>query len=204
MKKGPADMKDGLKEIKTSIRIVVILAFLLCGIYPLTIWLLGQGLFPSKANGSPIVRQGVISGSRLIGQQFTRSEYFHPRPSSAGEGYDAFHSGGSNLGPTSKALIETIRGRLAEYREENGLTAGTLIPADAVTASASGLDPHISLKNAYLQAARVAKARNLAEKYVHARIEALKEGRDLGILGEPRINVLMLNLDLDGVTHDGR
>jgi K+-transporting ATPase ATPase C chain len=173
------------------------LAVLLCGIYPLMVWVLAQGLFPQKANGSLITRGGKVLGSSLIAQHFSGPAYFHPRPSAAGDGYDAAASGGSNLGPASQKLIDSVRGRVDQYRTGNGLREEDPVPADAVTASASGLDPHISEKNAILQAHRVAQARGLTEDAVHKQIEAHTEGRDLGFLGEPRVNVLELNLDLE-------
>ena len=191
-------MKNWMKELRISLVAVLSLAVILCGLYPAAVWVLAQGLFPTKANGSLIVRGGTTLGSSLIGQSFSESEYFHPRPSAAGQGYDAVRSGGSNLGPTSKTLIDAVRRRASDYRAENSLGPEALVPADAVTASASGLDPHISLKNALLQMPRVAKARGLDEMAVRKLIEAYTEGRDLGILGEPRVNVLMLNLALDG------
>ena len=197
-------MKDWISEIRTSAAAVISLAVLLCGLYPLAVWVLDQGLFPAKANGSLVLRRGQVVGSSLIGRDFSGPAYFHPRPSAAGQGYDALRSGGTNLGPTSRELIETVRRRVGEYRAENGLPAGVLVPADAVTASASGLDPHISLANAFLQAPRVAGARGLSEEAMRKRIEACAEGRDLGFLGQPRVNVLMLNLDLDGVYDKGR
>ncbi len=197
-------MKTWLTEARRSVLAVAVLAVVLCGLYPLAAWILAQGLFPGRANGSLIARDGVVVGSSLIGQRFSGPEYFHPRPSAAGQGYDGGRSGGTNLGPLSKALAETVRDRIAEYRAENGLGASTPIPADAVTASASGLDPHISPENARLQAPRVARIRGLAEADVRARIAACTAGRTLGILGEPRVNVLRLNLALDGVRDAGR
>jgi len=171
----------------------------LCGVYPLTVWLLSQGLFPERANGSLVERTGQTVGSNLLGQAFREPRFFHPRPSAAGQGYDATRSGATNLGPTSNRLAEAVRARVAAYRAENGLGPGEAVPADAVTASASGLDPHISLRNAFLQAGRVAHARGLAEADVVRLIDRVKEGRSLGFLGEPRVNVLVLNLALDGV-----
>ena len=190
-------MKDLFAQLRISLTATLFLAVLLCGIYPLAIWLLAQGLFPANANGSLVMRNGKILGSSLISQGFTAPKYFHPRPSAAGQGYDATSSGGSNLGPTSKKLVETVRQRVDEYRSENNLRPDALVPIDAVTASASGLDPHISLKNALLQAGRAAKARGMSEDLVLKEIQRHTEGRDLGILGEPRVNVLMLNLALD-------
>ncbi len=190
-------MKNILKEIRISLLATLSLAVILCGVYPLSVWVLGQGLFPAKANGSLMIRHGKIVGSSLISQRFTGPEYFHPRPSAAGQGYEATRSGGSNLGPLSKVLIDEVRQRVLDYRRENNLSSDVLVPADAVTKSASGLDPHISLKNARLQAARVARARGLSEQAVREQIQACAEGRFLGVLGEPRVNVLILNLALD-------
>jgi K+-transporting ATPase ATPase C chain len=192
-------MKTWLAELRRSFLAVAVLAIILCGLYPLAAWFLAQGLFPGRANGSLIVRDGVVIGSSLIGQQFSSPKYFHPRPSAAGRGYDAGRSGGTNLGPLSKDFVETVLRRVSEYRAENGLAASTPVPADAVTGSGSGLDPHISRENARFQAPRVSRARGLAEADVLAKIEACTEGRTLGILGEPRVNVIRLNLALDGV-----
>jgi len=208
-------MRNWLKELKTSFIAVLSLAVIMCGAYPLTIWVLSHGLFPARAEGSLVMRsprtqnaaaarEATVLGSALIGQRFLSPRYFHPRPSAAGEGYDAAKSGGSNLGPLSKSLIELVRQRVAAYREENGLPAGRPVPADAVTASGSGLDPHISPENARLQAPRVAKARGLTEAAVLAHVKAFTAGRTLGILGEPRVNVLLLNLSLDGFRDAGR
>jgi K+-transporting ATPase ATPase C chain len=191
-------MKIWLSELRHSVAAVLSLAVISCGIYPAAVWILAQGLFPAKANGSLVMRSGAILGSRLIGQGFAESKYFYPRPSAAGQGYDASSSGGRNLGPTSKKLVDAVRQRIADYRAENNLGPDTIVPADAVTASASGLDPHISLKNALLQTPRVARVRGLDEMAVRKLVETYTEGRDLGILGEPRVNVLMLNLALDG------
>lgn len=190
-------MKNLIIQLRISLTATLLLAVLLCGIYPLAVWLLAQGLFPAKANGSLVMGNGRILGSNLISQGFTAPKYFHPRPSAAGQGYDATSSGGSNLGPLSKKLLETVRQQIDEYRNENNLRLDAAVPADAVTASASGLDPHISVKNALMQASRVAKARGLSGDLVLNQIKSHTEGRDLGILGEPRVNVLMLNLALD-------
>lgn len=197
-------MKTWRTEFRRSILGVAALAIVLCGLYPLVSWLLAQGLFPGRANGSLIVRDGKVVGSSLIGQRFAGPSYFHPRPSAAGEGYDAGRSGGSNRGPLSKDLIATIARRVDVYRAENGLADGTPVPADAVTASASGLDPHISPENARLQAGRVGAARGLTEAAVRGLIETCTEGRTLGFLGEPRVNVLRLNLALDEAGDGGR
>lgn len=204
MKNGTGEMKTWLAELRRSVLAVALLAVILCGLYPLVTWLLAQGLFPGRANGSLIVRDGAVVGSALIGQRFSSPAYFHPRPSAAGAGYDASRSGASNLGPLSKELVETVRRRIDEYRAENGLPAGSPVPADAVLASASGLDPHISVENARLQARRVAKAWGLEETAVREVIQAATEGRTLGILGEPRVNVVRLNLAIDGVRDAGR
>jgi K+-transporting ATPase ATPase C chain len=191
-------MKDLVAELRASIVATLLLAVLCCGIYPVVVWAVGQGLFSDKANGSLIRSDGVVVGSALIAQGFNGPAYFHPRPSAAGQGYDATNSGGTNLGPTSKKLIGDVKQRVADYRTENGLSPDAHVPADAVTSSASGLDPHISVRNATLQAARVAKARGIGEKDVLATVEAYAEGRTFGFLGEPRVNVLTLNLSLDG------
>jgi K+-transporting ATPase ATPase C chain len=191
-------VKELLIQLRISLVAVLSLAVLVCGAYPLIVWAVGQALFPREAGGS-LVRVGdTLAGSSLISQGFAGPAYFHPRPSAAGAGYDAASSGGSNLGPTSRRLIETVHGRIAAYRAENYLDFGVPIPADAVTTSASGLDPHISVPNALLQARRVAEARGLGEEAIRERIAAHTEGRTFGFLGEPRVNVLMLNLDLDG------
>jgi len=191
-------MKDLVAELRASIAATLLLA-VLCGvIYPFVVWAVGQGLFSGKANGSLLKVDGNVVGSSLLAQGFTAPNYFHPRPSAAGQGYDAVHSGGTNLGPTSKKLIGDVKQRVADYRTENVLPPDARVPADAVTSSASGLDPHISLANAMHQAGRVAAARGLTKEEVLKRVRAHAEGRTLGILGEPRVNVLMLNLDLDG------
>jgi potassium-transporting ATPase KdpC subunit len=191
-------LREMIVQLRISLVAVLSLAVLLCGVYTLLVWVAGQALFPRQAEGS-LVRSGAdVVGSSLISQGFAGPAYFHPRPSAAGAGHDAASSGGSNLGPTSKKLIETVRDRIAAYRTENSLSPSVPIPADAVTASASGLDPHVSLANALIQAGRVARARGLGAEAIRERIAAHTEGRTLGILGEPRVNVFMLNLDLDG------
>jgi len=190
-------MKGLIRELRISLIATLSLAIILCGIYPLIIWVVAQGMFPARANGSLVIRSGKVVGSSLISQGFNDPKYFHPRPSAGGRGYDAVSSRGSNLGPTSKKLVDEVRQRIVNYRTENNLAPDALIPADAVTASASALDPHISLKNALLQALRVARARGLNEKVIRKQIEIYTEGRNLKILGEPGVNVLMLNLALD-------
>lgn len=260
-------MKTILIEVKNSIIAMLVLAIICCGIYPLIVYGIGQLAFPHKANGSLIEgKDRKIIGSELLGQAFSADKYFNPRPSAAGTGYDAANSSGSNLGPTSKKLIngttksialpakeaggspspapdvvdyDGIKLRVLNYCEQNGISykllqnekvvepktfktekgeydqvklinafnddakaltikPDSLIPADAVTASASGLDPHISLKNAAIQVPRVAKARNLSEDKVRELVKKYTDGRDLGILGEAGVNVLKLNLALDG------
>jgi K+-transporting ATPase ATPase C chain len=197
-------VKTLLAEIRRSLLAAAALAVLLCGLYPAVSWVLAQALFPGRANGSLIVKDGAVVGSDLIGRSFASPAYFHPRPSAAGDGYDAGRSGGSNLGPLAGELVDAVRRRVGSYRAENGLPAGAAVPADAVTASASGLDPHISPANALIQAPRVARVRGLDEAAVRAAIEAATEGRTFGILGEPRVNVLRLNLALDGARDAGR
>jgi K+-transporting ATPase ATPase C chain len=166
-------------------------------IYPLAIWAISAGVFPNQANGSLITRSdGSVVGSRLIGQTFTAEKYFHSRPSAAGTGYDGMSSSFSNLGPTSKVLISAVESRVVDVTSADGAAKGA-IPVDMVTASASGLDPDISPDNAYLQAARVAKARGMSEAAVRQLVAEHTTSRDLGFLGEPRVNVLELNLALD-------
>jgi potassium-transporting ATPase KdpC subunit len=191
-------MNTIISELRTSVIAVLSLGLLLCGAYPIVVWAVAQGLFPHQANGSLITRNGEISGSSLIGQGFTEAKYFHPRPSAAGDGYDAANSGGSNLGPTSRKLSELVAERIAQYRSENGLSPDAPVPADAVTASGSGLDPDISVKNAAIQAKRIANVRGMKEEAITAVIRSCTSGRDLGVLGEERVNVLRLNLALDG------
>jgi K+-transporting ATPase ATPase C chain len=207
------------KQILTSIRITLVLLLLVSGIYPLVVWGLSQAAFAHQANGSLVQdAQGHTIGSALLAQGFTKPEYFHPRPSAAGSGYDATASSGTNLGPTSDKLINGIHKKTSDgkddpsnfdgvkdlaaaYRTDNNLAVNAAVPVDAVTRSASGLDPHISVANANLQAARVAKARRVSAEDVTRLVAANTEGRDLGFLGEPRVNVLQLNLALDKQFH---
>ncbi len=178
--------------------VTLALAVVCCGLYPLVVLGLGQALFHAKANGSLIVEaNGTVRGSRLLGQQFTSDKYFHARPSSAGNGYDASNSSGSNLGPTSQKLRDSVAQNLADYRSQNGLATNAPVPADAVTASGSGLDPHISPENAELQLARVAKARGMSQEEVRKLIRQNTDRPDLGVLGDAGVNVLELNLALD-------
>ena len=196
-------MKKLFSEIRAAVMVTLMLAIVCCGIYPLVVFGIAQLAFPSQANGSLIVgKDGTIRGSRLIGQPFTADKYFHPRPSNAGANgmsYDPTSSSGSNLGPTSQKLNDTIAQRIADYRTQNNLATNAPVPADAVTASASGLDPHISLRNAELQTPRVAKARGLGEDKVRKLIRANTDAASLGFLGEPGVNVLRLNLALDSL-----
>ena len=193
-------MKAFFAEIRGAVMSTLILAAVCCGIYPLVVFGIGQALFHDKANGSLIVDPGgTVRGSRLLGQQFTADKYFHSRPSAAGNGYDPTSSGGSNLGPTSQKLHDSIAQNVADYCAQNGLATNTPVPADAVTASGSGLDPHISVRNAELQAPRVARARGLSVEKVFELVRASTDGPDLGFLGEPGVNVLTLNLALDGL-----
>jgi len=189
-------MKDVMKELGTSLLATILLGIVVCGLYPGAVWAASR-IFPSKAEGSLVQVQGKVVASELIGQGFAAERYFHPRPSAAGSGYDAANSGGTNLGPLSQKLVDSVKDRVAGYRKENGLDERTPVPADAVLSSASGLDPHISVKNAQLQVKRVAKARGMREETVRHFVEQRTEGRDLGILGEPRVNVLLLNVALD-------
>ena len=180
--------------------LITVLLTVVCGIvYPLVTTGLAQLLFPAQANGSLISdSSGNVIGSSLIAQSFGNPEYFHPRPSAAGNnGYDPTSSGASNLGPTNQTLLDTVRDRATAYRQENGLPDDAPVPVDAVTASGSGLDPDISPANANLQIGRVAAARGLSEAQVRGLVNQHTEGRTLGFLGEPRVNVLQLNMALD-------
>jgi K+-transporting ATPase ATPase C chain len=203
-----------LRQLRPAVLSVLALT-VLCGFFfPAAITALAQAVFHHQANGSLITRDGHIVGAELIGQSFSAPGYFHSRPSAAGAGYDGSASSGTNLGPTSDKLINGIHKKLASgaddpgnfdgirdlaavYRLDNGLAEGAPVPPDAVTRSASGLDPHISPANAGLQAARVAKARGISEETVRGLIRENTQGRQFGILGEPRVNVLELNLALD-------
>ena len=191
-------MKELFSEIRGAVLATLVIAVVCCGLYPLIVFGISQALFHDKANGSLIMdKDGTVRGSKLLGQSFTADKYFHPRPSAAGNGYDAANSGGSNLGPTSQKLNDAIKDRIAAYRKENGLSENEAVPADAVTASGSGLDPHITLRNAELQIPRVAKARGLSEDKLRELIQQNSDDRNLGILGDPGVNVLPLNLALD-------
>jgi K+-transporting ATPase ATPase C chain len=183
-------------ELKPAILITIVLTILTGILYPLAVTGAAQALFHKQANGSLIERNGQVIGSELIGQNFTKPEYFHPRPSAAGNGYDAANSGGSNLGPTNPALADRLTKDAAQFRKDNPDFTGA-IPADAITTSASGLDPDITPANAFAQSARVAQARGASVDAIHNLVEANTQSRDLGVLGEPRVNVLKLNLALD-------
>ncbi|MGH8021964.1 MAG: K(+)-transporting ATPase subunit C [Limisphaerales bacterium] len=194
-------MKFLVTEFGRSIAAIIFFAIIVCGVYPLLVFGLAQLIFPHQANGSLLLdRSGVVRGSELIGQNFTGPKYFHPRPSAAGDdGYDPMLSGGSNLGPTSRALAARIKKSVAAYRSQNGLAAGAPVPADAVTASGSGLDPDISVANAQLQIPRVARARGLTQARVRELVRENTRGRDCRVFGEPRVNVVTLNFALDGL-----
>ena len=182
------------KNLWISIAMTVVTTVLLGLIYPLVVTGLAQLIFPHKANGQLIVKDGKMIGSSIIGQGFSGPQYFHPRPSAAGNGYDAANSGGTNLGPTNQKLLDRVKGDVAAAQTEN---PGAMVPIDMVTTSASGFDPHITPANAEFQLARVAKVRGINPEQLRALVTKHTEGRQLGFLGEPRVNVLELNLDLD-------
>jgi len=195
-------MKIVFSEIRPAIVSTLVLAVICCGFYPLVVTGISKLAFAKQANGSLITDQnGTVIGSELLGQNFSGEKYFHPRPSAAGaNGYDAASSSGSNLGPTSQKLADLIKERVAAYRSTNGLAENAEVPADAVTASGSGLDPHISPANAALQVARVAKARSLSSETVQQLITANTDKARFGLLGEDGVNVLKLNLALDALS----
>jgi K+-transporting ATPase ATPase C chain len=185
------------RQLLPALRIVLVFTVLLGLAYPLVVTGVAQGLWSDKADGSLVKVDGKVVGSSLLGQTFTKAKYFHPRPSAAGDGYDALASSASNLGPTNPTLIDNVKKAAAAYRKENGLPAGFSVPIDAVTSSGSGLDPGISVANAGLQAARVADARGLTKAQVAKAIADNTHDRQLGVLGEKYVNVLELNLALD-------
>ena len=183
--------------LRPALALTALLMFLTGAVYPAVVTGLARLLFASQADGSLVAANGRTVGSALIGQSFTRPEYFHPRPSAAGAGYDAMASGGTNKGPLDAKLADTlVAGAVARIVSEDGATKGA-VPADYATSSGSGLDPHVSPATAYLQVARVARARRADERKIRALVDQHVEGRTFGLLGEPRVNVLMLNLDLD-------
>jgi K+-transporting ATPase ATPase C chain len=191
-------MKMIFTEFRNSIVATIVFGIIVCGAYPLIVYGAGQLFFPSKANGSLIEgKDRKFVGSELLGQMFTSEKYFHPRPSAAGTGYDAANSSGTNLGPTSQKLMDAVKAAVEQYRKENNLAPDALVPADAVTSSGSGLDPHISVKNAEIQVPRVAKARGLSDDNVRDLVKQNTEGPQFGILGDPGVNVLKLNLALN-------
>ncbi len=194
-------MKTIIIESLRSIVATLFFAIILCCIYPLVVCGVSQLLFPTQANGSLLKdKSGQVRCSALLAQNFSGEQYFHPRPSSAGSnGYDSTSSGGSNLGPTSSNLVANITQNIAAYRSDNNMATNEPVPADAVTGSGSGLDPHISVANAELQIPRVAKARGLTEERVREFVRQNTARRDLGVFGEPRVNIMTLNFQLDGL-----
>jgi potassium-transporting ATPase KdpC subunit len=186
------------KNLITAFLMTIAMTILVGLIYPLVITGLAQVLFRDKANGQIIVRNGEPIGSRIIAQPFSEAKYFHPRPSAAGNGYDAANSNGSQLGPTNQKLIDRVKSDVAALQQEN---PGQPIPVDLITTSASGLDPDISPANAAFQIPRVAKARGVPEASVRELVRKHTAGRELGLLGEPRVNVLELNLALDELSN---
>ncbi len=196
-----------LRQLRPAITITLVLTAILGIGYPLLTTAVAQAAFPSQANGSIVYVNGKAIGSSLIGQYWTQAQYFHGRPSATNNlqgtpaPYQANNSAGSNLGPTNSALIQTVQQRVAAVRAENpDVPASTPVPVDLVTSSASGLDPDISVASAYFQIPRIAKARGMTQAAVQKIVDAHIEGRFLGIFGEPRVNVLKLNLALDGIT----
>ena len=186
-----------MNQIKTTILATIVLTILFGLAYPLVFTGLAQVLFPHQANGSLVTVNGKVAGSELIGQSFTKPEYFHGRPSAAGNnGYDAANSGGSNLGPTNQKLVDRVKADVQKFRAENPDYTGP-IPADLLTSSGSGLDPHISPASAEAQVARIAKARGVTPDRIAELVAKHTDGRQWGIFGEPRVNVLLLNIDLD-------
>jgi K+-transporting ATPase ATPase C chain len=195
--RGVSAIKKLREQVWPAVVSVISLTLLTGGVFPLVLFVLGRLLYPGQAGGSVVIRNGVVVGSRLIGQDFTRPEYFHPRPSAAGAGYDGTSSGGTNLGPSNPKLLESVRQLAEHYRRSNGLPPDATVPIDAVTRSGSGLDPHISPANAALQIARVARARSLNVEDVRRLVQGHAQGQQLGFIGNPRVSILDLNLALD-------
>ncbi len=191
-------MSHALRYFTVSVRTLLLMTIVLGVAYPLAVWGVGQVAFRSQANGSMVQQNGLAVGSSLIGQNFDGPEWFHSRPSAAGGGYDAMSSGASNLGPTSPTLLRLVEKRRVQAAEENGVEPDR-IPPEALTASGSGLDPHISPEYAALQVERVARVRGLDTDQVRTLVDQNTEGRVLGFLGEPRVNVLELNLALENL-----
>jgi potassium-transporting ATPase KdpC subunit len=185
------------RQLRPAILSILLLTVITGCAFPLLLFVIAAPLFPHQAGGSLIHRRGTVIGSELIGQEFTRPEYFQSRPSAAGDGYDGRSSGGSNLGPNNPKLANDIRKWAQEYRERNGLPQDAPIPIDAVTRSGSGLDPQITPENAVLQIPRVARARGLSQNLVRRLVADHTQGRQFGIMGNPRVSVLDLNLALD-------
>jgi len=191
-------LKSMLRQFVSAAVMLVMLTVITGFAYPLVMTGVAQTVFSDQANGSIVVRNGEPVGSRLIGQNFTSPAYFHSRPSAAGkDGYDGANSSGSNLGPTNQKLMDTVKDNMEKVREENRLSAEDAVPSDLVLASGSGLDPHITPEAAYAQTERVAQERGLTADSVRKLVEQHVEGRQWGIFGEPRVNVLELNLALD-------
>jgi K+-transporting ATPase ATPase C chain len=191
-------MRAFTRQLGPAVLAIIVFTVITGLVYPLVITGIAQVAWHDKANGSLIKKDGVVVGSSLIGQQFADAKYFHPRPSAAGTGYDGLASSASNLGPTNPDFLGSVQDRVAAYRQENNLPDSQEVPVDAVTASGSGLDPDISVANAKLQAPRVAAARGMSVDDVLALMKKNTNGRQWGFLGEPGVNVLELNLALDG------
>ncbi len=187
-----------ISHLGTSLRVTIVSVILLGLIYPLVMTVLAQVIFPRQAEGSPVTIDGRTLGSAIVGQLWRKPQYFHGRPSAAGKGYDPTATGGTNLGPTSKKLIDSTRATIAALEKENPDASG-LPPMDLITSSGSGIDPDITPEAAYWQAPRVAKARQLSLAAVRALVGRHVRGRTFGFLGEPRVNVLEVNLALDGL-----
>jgi K+-transporting ATPase ATPase C chain len=186
-----------------GLRVVLAFTALTGVLYPLAVTACANVAFPDQASGSLVRRGGAVVGSKLIGQNFTQERYFQPRPSAAGRGYDGRSSSGSNLGPTNDGFLATVAARVEAYRRDNGLSSDAPVPVDAVTASGSGLDPHISVANARLQVGRIARARKLDPGTVLALIASSIDGRGFAVLGEDGVNVLAANLALDALRPGG-